>query len=448
MPRYRVPQSLTEAIHRRDHAAIDRFIENKDELNRSAAVAAGREKNTPLVLAVELSDLDLVQRLIEKGASVNGNGLQTSPITKAIWDGNLDVLKILHKNGARLDTDASRENYLLQAVEQNQPKVLQWLIEQGLNPKAPPHKKKGGTLLEVCLRGFSSPKKQEVFDTLMDAGLDPMADASGKTATLLLGQALYMGNPHIVKRLLQAGCNPNAIRTEYNSKCEGENCPLIITAISTLRDRTHQVEILKLMKAYGARFDLLVEFNCHTIGACLTIPKNNPGLMDASRYTNAPLCMFAATWGSADTLDFLIKEGQSIEYVDKNGNTMLHAFFDKHARGGGDDSILRLTHLLNAGADIHAKNKNGDPALHSFLRAFNIASTTLSPRAQNAIQIIELFLSRGFELGTLNSKGQTIGDIVRPYEPIYEHLRSYIESRALQSTTPAIEGPRGRKPRL
>ena len=93
MPRYRVPQSLTEAIYRKNQEQINGFIEHKMGLNEARA-RHPKDKGLPtlpLVQAVRQGDADLVRRLIGAGADPDGAPYLDTPMSVATNTGNVTV---------------------------------------------------------------------------------------------------------------------------------------------------------------------------------------------------------------------------------------------------------------------------------------------------------------------------------------------------------------------
>lgn len=77
--------------------------------------------------------------------------------------------------------------------------------------------------------------------------------------------------------------------------------------------------------------------------------------LQANNYWNEKLLKSAA-WCQLDEVKKCLKEGASIHYKDKRGNTALH-----YSALKGD--IACLIYLIQQGADIHNKNKNGCTAM-------------------------------------------------------------------------------------
>lgn len=100
---------------------------------------SGYTTKSPLILAIDKKELQLVELLIELGADINmkvGNGKVTA-LSKAVYLGDLETIKILVKHGADIKTRifSDSTNLLLYAVENKKTEeVITYLLNSGLDP--------------------------------------------------------------------------------------------------------------------------------------------------------------------------------------------------------------------------------------------------------------------------------------------------------------------------
>ena len=76
------------------------FAKNAENETRVCAVAV-YAKNTPLCIAIQKGELDIVKKLIEYGADVNEKSFGMTPLMIAARYNKVEIIKILLGSGAR-----------------------------------------------------------------------------------------------------------------------------------------------------------------------------------------------------------------------------------------------------------------------------------------------------------------------------------------------------------
>jgi ankyrin repeat protein len=88
---------------------------------------------TPLHYAAAMGDDELLQRLLEKGASIEGQGtFGSAPIHVAAQNERLEMVRLLVKSGANVNAvDVGNRTALIEAGRWNQASVARLLLELG-----------------------------------------------------------------------------------------------------------------------------------------------------------------------------------------------------------------------------------------------------------------------------------------------------------------------------
>jgi ankyrin repeat protein len=87
---------------------------------------------TPLGLAVEKGDLEIVKLLVQSGANPNNGGVDNFPLHDAVGLGRVDLVKILIKAGIEINThNYSGETPLMIAAYNGDLILVKTLIESG-----------------------------------------------------------------------------------------------------------------------------------------------------------------------------------------------------------------------------------------------------------------------------------------------------------------------------
>jgi ankyrin repeat protein len=157
----------------------------------------------PLHLAAERASAKMVDLLIRKGHPVNVATRQGyAPLHFASIGKDSSVLKVLLSRGAGVDAASARGFTPLQcAIIAFQSGSAKLLLAAGADPNA--GGKSGCPALLCALRQGDV----ELADLLLNRGADPRANYRGYSA---LHMAVAKGTTYMVRRLLRAGCRPDA----------------------------------------------------------------------------------------------------------------------------------------------------------------------------------------------------------------------------------------------
>ncbi|MCK9544929.1 MAG: ankyrin repeat domain-containing protein [Novosphingobium sp.] len=129
---YKDQTKLMKAIAKGKNKIIEKIINNHgaDIIN-----AEDKHKMTPLTLAIQCANKDIIKLLINNGANVNiEDGLKKTPLIKAVEQNNKSIVKLLINNGANVNVnieDISKKTPLMKAVEQNNKSIAKLLIKYG-----------------------------------------------------------------------------------------------------------------------------------------------------------------------------------------------------------------------------------------------------------------------------------------------------------------------------
>jgi ankyrin repeat protein len=191
-------RSLTEAIANLQREIAGRLLEARVHLE--ARDNAGR---TPLDIAMDLRDLDLVAMLLNAGADPNGRRGRGSVLGHAIAIGDAPIISALMAAGARTDGLMPDGDPILPwAIRHGRLDLVRNLMESGADPHL--RDALGNPLLHVA---FES-RRRDLVEALIELGADPGAtNASGQTTIQL---ALANGWSNLAPKLAAAGADPNA----------------------------------------------------------------------------------------------------------------------------------------------------------------------------------------------------------------------------------------------
>ena len=370
----------------RDAVSLEEQLRNMSGTERSLALAADQSgifKEPPLIAAVWLGNLDIVNVLlkykaeadVEVGGRYHGGQLSTISIDDNILDdddcyrddcvsftcctplflaaalGKLDVLRSLIENGADINAStADNCTPLMIAIESGNINVATFLIEHGANV----HLKddRGDTALHYAISRY-------ILHNCND---------SLKVCSCLIKHGADVN-----------GCNnnkgPNNRRT-----------PLMIAS------RYGRVDVMTLLIKHGADVNLQ--------------DKEGETALHHAVDRHTPL-MLGSRYGQVDVMTLLIKHRADVNLQDKNGETALHYAVDyavdidsdvscealrclienranvDAVSNNGCTSLMKaipepsvVTFLTEHGANIDLQDKNGDTALHYAVRGYSLEVVT------------------------------------------------------------------------
>ncbi|MCY3913632.1 MAG: ankyrin repeat domain-containing protein [Chloroflexi bacterium] len=263
------------------------------------------DEQTPLSLAIERGNQELVRILIEAGADPNVRVLPDyevgSHLAYAVEEGDAAIVTLLLEAGADpnvsdadLGAPGYRETPLARAYHNDRADLVRMLVDAGADLGAT-----GNAMLSAAIING----KAEMVSALVEVGVEVSGrDARGRS---MLERAMVRGSAEIVATLVEAGADPNA------TDADGEH-------------------IL---------FDAILHGGAEIVGI----------LVDAGADANAtdavgePVLFYALLLGSAETVEVLVDAGADVNARDKNGRSVLG-----RARLFNDPEVISI--LVNAGA--------------------------------------------------------------------------------------------------
>ena len=126
-------QLLFKAIRDKSLAQVDAHLTAGADIE----ALEDDDEHTPLTLAVGLGHVQVVQRLLDRGARVNAlNGYGYSALAEATGHGQLDITKLILDHGADLEQQVARGEpwggtVLLLALANARHDVATWLLDHG-----------------------------------------------------------------------------------------------------------------------------------------------------------------------------------------------------------------------------------------------------------------------------------------------------------------------------
>lgn len=279
---------------------------------------------TPLMLAADSADSDLVKKLLAQGADPDARDQSgNSVLMHAAAGGSEEILSWLLTRGAQVNqvNQANQNGWtaLMSAAERGHTPLVKRLLAQGANPEA--QSRSGWTAL-MCAAHSGYP---DLLEALLAAGANPARQrADGRSALI---DAAAGGKEPAVHQLLEHGAAVN-LRDKSGA-----------TALSYAA-RNGEPNVVRQLLAHGAQTAII------------------------DRNGNTPLSL-ALSSGNLDVAQLLLEKGADADTVDIDGLTPLMI-----AASGEDAELVRQ--LLSHGANPNRQNRWGKTALM-------IAATGRSP---------------------------------------------------------------------
>jgi len=314
---------------------------------RYQGLSAIRNKyeRTPLMVAISQGLTPMVDALLENGAAVQDSTNLTQPMDMALEMDDLDLAAKLLDRGADVDRpNNKRFPPLMVAITNQQVEMVKLLIDRGAAVMVPAD---GVLPLERAIEM----QHIEMMQMLIDAGADISdPDTKGRTPLYI---AVENQNVAMARLLLDKGANATFISTTWKQ-----------TPIQVAIDQKN-IRMLNLLVSKGALTYTEGDFKDDPIA--MAIKQGYPFLAEVLRASDANVFrkdedgagfLEFAIYESKDprVFDALIKSGISVNEPTKKYGTPLHLASDR-----GNEAAVRV--LIGYGADVNALNDDGKTPL-------------------------------------------------------------------------------------
>uniref|UniRef100_A0A2I3H0W9 Kinase D interacting substrate 220 n=1 Tax=Nomascus leucogenys TaxID=61853 RepID=A0A2I3H0W9_NOMLE len=295
---------------------------------------------------VEEENIPALKALLEKCKDVDErNECGQTPLMIAAEQGNLEIVKELIKNGANCNLeDLDNWTALISASKEGHVHIVEELLKCGVNLE---HRDMGGwtALMWACYKG-----RTDVVELLLSHAANP--SVTGLYSVYPIIWAAGRGHADIVHLLLQNGAKVNC-SDKYGTT------PLVWAA------RKGHLECVKHLLAMGADVDqegansmtaLIVAVKGGYTQSVKEILKRNPNVNLTDKDGNTAL-MIASKEGHTEIVQDLLDAGTYVNIPDRSGDTVLIG-----AVRGGHVEIVRA--LLQKYADIDIRGQDNKTALY------------------------------------------------------------------------------------
>ncbi|XP_068920896.1 kinase D-interacting substrate of 220 kDa isoform X3 [Petaurus breviceps papuanus] len=363
-----------------------------------------------LLTFVEEENIPGLKAFLEKCKDVDErNECGQTPLMLAAESGNLEIVKELLKNGANCNLeDVDNWTALISAAKEGHVTVVKELLKCNVNLE---HKDMGGwtALMWACYKG-----RTEVVDLLLSKGANPNVTGLQYNVYPIIWAA-GRGHADIVYLLLKNGAKVNCT-DKYGTT------PLVWAA------RKGHLECVKYLLHMGADVDqegansmtaLIVAVKGGYTQTVKEILKRNPNVNLTDKDGNTAL-MIASKEGHIEIVQDLLDAGTYVNIPDRSGDTVLIG-----AVRGSHVEIVRA--LLHKYADIDIRGHDNKTALYWAVEKGNAAmvrdilqcnpdteicskdgeTPLIKATKMRNIEVVELLLDKGAKVSAVDKKGDT-----------------------------------------
>ena len=305
-----------------------------------------KDGENAFMLACATGHTQIVELLLKKQVDPNvQNKDGRNGFMLACENGHTQIVELLLKEQVDpSDQDKNRVNAFMVACQNGHTEIVELLLNNiNLNTTD----KNGYTaLMKTC---FSETDNSEIIvQLLLDAGADPEVQVesnidvpflNGCTALML---AIISSHLQRVKLLLEAGADPNL-------KCTSGMTPYAVAVMMG------QPNIVKILIESGANINDNISFNPASF-----ITGGAVSVHDSTSAVQINVLMIACECGHLDIVQILLENGADPSICDINGNNALHHTLLSETSGKG---TLEITLLLLKTVDPNIANKRGRTAL-------------------------------------------------------------------------------------
>ncbi len=338
-------KGLIDAITNKDISRVKELLKSVDpncidpesNLRRNFHGQKTQEPASPMVFAVKHGRLNIIQLLLDAGASVKSNGKeQESPIMAAATSGKLELVKLMIDNGADFNNKSDRYGTALHcAAELGHHQIVTFLIDKGAKVDISTEVR-GTALTHAATNGH-----MKTAEILLANGADINAYTGSQGSPL--SNAIRRGNTEMVAFLLDKGAEvnfPNSGRQSalHSAVLNGKKKEKIVN-LNLLLDKGADVNASN----YGRGYALIAAAqNGHDDIVKLLLNRGaNINVIDTKEGTALNI---AAKNEKYSTVEILLKRGANVNTMDSEQNTaLIKAVTNNHFK------MAKL--LLEKGAD-------------------------------------------------------------------------------------------------
>ncbi|CAG9973682.1 unnamed protein product [Clonostachys byssicola] len=346
----------------------------------------------PIVVAAKSGKVEIVRALVETGKVDLEAGRDVwTPLLIACQDGNHQMVKLLLEHGANIRNPRAQRAALTVAALRHQPgrqvrrkrerggtsylETIRVLFEHGAQLEY--KESNGNTALHTAaLEGFC-----DVVDLLASLGAE-VDTRDGQGNTPLISTSLKFGKADMTQLLLRLGA-------DINAKNERGNSPLSMT-----RDTAEPVAVAKILLENGAMIMADIEGNTplHLSGHIGSLElaelllEYGADIHALNTQNKTPLHCIAEEKDAGKIVRLLVDKGASLTAAARGGETPLGCAIPHQ-------SLDTIQFLLEKGSDANAVTKSGSSGLQHAIES-------------RAIKLTELLLQHGADLGTFDYNGQ------------------------------------------
>uniref|UniRef100_A0A7S3G4Q3 Uncharacterized protein n=1 Tax=Palpitomonas bilix TaxID=652834 RepID=A0A7S3G4Q3_9EUKA len=286
-----------------------------------------------LFKAASRGDIDLISKLLELGANVDGQEGDGLPLAIAAQENRFAAVKLLLSKGAKINVEARP---LILAIDKGYTDIALYLIEAGADPNYP-CKGGQGALWKAAYNG-----RIAIVKALLSKGARVEGQREAAAPIIVAAQN---GHVEVIKALVEAGADVNS---------EAKMTTALEVAV-----RNDRYECVKYLLEKGAKsvapsqglpltpLDLAFLMNAVREEIIVLLLRHGANVCDS-----IPL-MCRAAKKSAKAVQLLQREGVDLKVTDDDGDTPLHFA----AMGNSKADVIR--YLAEQGCDLEAKNKKG-----------------------------------------------------------------------------------------
>lgn len=364
-----------QLIHAIANAQIDKVEQLLAAGANPDAVVHG---NTPLMLAAKLGNLELVKMLLDKGASVDNNALNSerrTPLMVAITSNRADVVGFLLANGASVSRrdhkGLTAQDHAVNTDRRLGGERYELMVLARLNPNF------AGKLKRKTTTSRTSAEQAAHFEGLYFELTQAATDCYVKRLATLLREEQDLSSPAMVDgkplstQVLKPGCTialHEFIKTKRTYKKSLEARFNIVNkacdqkAVDALLQTNPGIDVLKRDRLHS-HLDNAIFAGCSSLVAFYIRDQKLGEKIDGSQLLSA--IKKAPQQSMVEMIGTLLSTGIDVNYQDERGETPLAAAISL-------EQPVVAKYLVDAGADVNAPTINGSyPLIEASKKGFN-----------------------------------------------------------------------------